>query len=138
MHSAYFTLRDREYGLRHNLLGRRFGAVKLPNRGRHEPEITDPYNQAVFYFHNRITESGSMYFATRTPGHADITVRELVILYPPRAGSAKFSASRACGRGPRPPEPSATRSARSATSSSRPASTNRRPRDAAALRTRAD
>ncbi|WP_327357752.1 hypothetical protein [Streptomyces sp. NBC_01304] len=86
-HSAYFMFRDREYGLRHNLLGRRFGAVKLPNRGRPEPEILnpelDPYDQAVFYFHGRMTDSGAEPFATWTPGHTNITARELIILYTP-------------------------------------------------------
>ncbi|MEV7902100.1 hypothetical protein [Streptomyces anulatus] len=86
--SAYFTFRDREYGVKYNLLDRRFGAVKLSNRGFPEPALHDvddvePYNQAVFYFHNRTTDSGSMYFATWTPGHPDPAARELVILYHP-------------------------------------------------------
>ncbi|PNE43390.1 hypothetical protein [Streptomyces noursei] len=85
---AYFTFRDREYGVRHDLPAGRFGAEKLPNRGRGEPVIRNPeldasYKQAVFYFHTRITESGSRYFATYTPGHADVTDREYVILYTP-------------------------------------------------------
>jgi hypothetical protein len=86
-YSAYFTFRDREYAVQHSPLDRRFGAVKLPNRGRPAPEIGNadlhPYNQAVFYFHGRVTDSGSASFATWTPGHADIADRELVILYTP-------------------------------------------------------
>ncbi|MFV0135563.1 hypothetical protein ACLGIH_20465 [Streptomyces sp. HMX87] len=86
-YSAYFTFRDREYAVQHSMLGRRFGAVKLPNRGRPSPEIInadlDPYNQAVFSFHGRVTESGSEYFAAWTPGHANIPDRELIILYTP-------------------------------------------------------
>lgn len=86
-YSAFFTFRDREYGVRHNLPHFRFGAEKLGNRGRPEPEIIDgdldDYNQAVFYFHNRVTDSGSAYFATWTPGHANIPDRELIILYTP-------------------------------------------------------
>ncbi|MFB7917039.1 hypothetical protein [Streptomyces sp. NPDC056061] len=86
-YAAYFTFRDREYGVRHDLLGGRFGAEKLPNRGRPEPEIIDPYldpyNQAVFYFHGRVTDSGAAYSAHWTPGHANIADRELIILYTP-------------------------------------------------------
>ncbi|NIY68104.1 hypothetical protein SMALB_6186 [Streptomyces malaysiensis] len=86
-YSAYFTFRDREYAVKYNLLDFRFGAVKLPNRGRPEPEIInpdlDPYNQVVFNFHSRMTDSGSEYFATWTPGHANVSDRELVILYTP-------------------------------------------------------
>ncbi|AZM47855.1 hypothetical protein DMB38_20520 [Streptomyces sp. WAC 06738] len=85
-YSAYFTFRDREYGLRHDLPGGRFGAEKLPNRGRPKPEIINPeldYKQAVFYFHGRMTESGSEFFATWTPSHANVTDRELIILYTP-------------------------------------------------------
>ncbi|MFC4498465.1 MULTISPECIES: hypothetical protein [Streptomyces] len=86
-YSAYFTFRDREYAVKYNLLDFRFGAVKLPNRGRPEPEIInpelDPYNQVVFNFHGRMTDSGSEPFATWTPGHANVTDRELIILYTP-------------------------------------------------------
>lgn len=87
-YSAYFTFRDREYGLRHDLPGYRFGAEKLPNRGRPEPEIINPeldgsYKQAAFHFHNRITDSGSQYFATYTPGAPAVRDRENVILYTP-------------------------------------------------------
>ncbi|MFF1693068.1 hypothetical protein ACFVXC_05500 [Streptomyces sp. NPDC058257] len=87
-YSAFFTFRDREYGLRHDLPAGRFGAEKLPNRGRPEPkignrELDDTYKQVVFYFHDRITDSGSSFFATWTPSHADVTARELVILYSP-------------------------------------------------------
>ncbi|MFE5853161.1 hypothetical protein ACFQ61_08065 [Streptomyces sp. NPDC056500] len=87
-YSAHFTFRDREYGLRHDLPGGRIGAEKLPNRGRPEPDIVNPeldgsYKQAVFHFHNLVTDSGSRYFATYTPGHADVTGREHVILYAP-------------------------------------------------------
>ncbi|WP_411087853.1 hypothetical protein [Streptomyces sp. 061-3] len=85
--SAYFTFRDREYAVQYNLLDFRFGAVKLPNRGRPQPEIInpelDPYNQAIFHFHNRVTDSGSAYFATWTPGAPAVTDREHVILYTP-------------------------------------------------------
>ncbi|MEU9050092.1 hypothetical protein AB0D37_06765 [Streptomyces sp. NPDC048384] len=88
--SAYFTFRDREYAVKYNLLDFRFGAVKLTNRGRPEPEIInpelDPYNQAVFYFHGRMTDSGAEPFATWTPGHPNVTDRELVILYTPEGG----------------------------------------------------
>ncbi|MET9360447.1 hypothetical protein ABZX93_06015 [Streptomyces sp. NPDC006632] len=87
-YAAYFTFRDREYGLRHDLPAGRFGAEKLPNRGRPKPalanrELEATYKQVVFYFHNRITDSGSMYFATWTPSYANVTDRELVILYAP-------------------------------------------------------
>lgn len=86
-YAAYFTFRDREYGVRHDLPDGQFRAEKLPNRGRPEPRIGDPdlnpYNQVVFYFHGRTTESGSMYFATWTPSYVDIAARELVILYAP-------------------------------------------------------
>lgn len=85
---AYFTFRDREYGVRHDLPAGRFGAEKLPNRGRPKPDIVNPeldgsYKQAVFHFHNRVTESGSTYFATWTPSHANVTDRELIILFAP-------------------------------------------------------
>ena len=86
-YGAYFTFRDREYAVQHTTLDNQFGAVKLTNRGRPAPEILnpelDPYNQAVIYFHGRMTESGSESFATWTPGHANVTDRELVILYRP-------------------------------------------------------
>lgn len=87
-YSAYFTFGDREYGVRHDLPGGRFGAEKLPNRGRPKPEIVNPeldgsYKQAVFHFHNRVTDSGSAYFATWTPSYADVTARELIPLYTP-------------------------------------------------------
>ncbi|WP_030660796.1 hypothetical protein [Streptomyces rimosus] len=89
-YGAYFTFRDREYAVQHSLLDRRFGAVKLPNRGRPEPVLVnpdlDPYNQAVFRFHGRVNQYGSPYFATWTPGHADVSARELVILYTPEGG----------------------------------------------------
>ncbi|MEU1552214.1 hypothetical protein ABZ517_05755 [Streptomyces scabiei] len=87
-YSAYFTFRDREYGVRHDLPAGRFGAEKLPNRGRPKPDIVNSaldrsYKQAVFHFHNRVTESGSAYFATWTPSQANVTDRELIILYAP-------------------------------------------------------
>ncbi|MFJ4686526.1 hypothetical protein [Streptomyces sp. NPDC088789] len=86
-YAAYFTFRDREYGVRHDLPDGRFGAEKLPNRGRPKPEVInpelDPYNQVVFNFHGRMTDSGSMDFATWTPGHLNIGDRELIILYTP-------------------------------------------------------
>ncbi|WP_030894329.1 hypothetical protein [Streptomyces sp. NRRL F-5053] len=80
--AAYFTFRDREYRLKFDLAGYRMFAEKLENRGRPEPEIINPehretYKQVVFHFYNLITESGSVYFATYTPG------REDVILYAP-------------------------------------------------------
>ncbi|MGW3153779.1 hypothetical protein [Streptomyces sp. NPDC001089] len=91
-YSAFFTFRDREYGVRYELLDFRFGAEKLSNRGRPQPEILnpelDPYNQAVFYFHGRMSDSGAEQFATWTPGHANTTDRELIILYTPE-GSIK-------------------------------------------------
>ncbi|MGW1261259.1 hypothetical protein ACWD7Y_04760 [Streptomyces drozdowiczii] len=86
-YSAFFTFRDREYGLRHDLPGGRFGAEPLPNRGRPKPEVVDgdlrDWNQAAIYFHDRATDSGSEYFATWTPGHAKPSDRELIILYTP-------------------------------------------------------
>lgn len=79
--SAYFTFRDREYAVQHSILGGRFGAVKLPNRGRPSPEKVnadlDPYNQVIFRFHELVTDSGSASFAAWTVG------REDVILYHP-------------------------------------------------------
>ncbi|MFF8283287.1 hypothetical protein ACF06W_11260 [Streptomyces albus] len=87
-YSAYFTFRDREYAVKHNLLDFRFGAVKLPNRGWPEPLTSGPdrdYRQAVFYFHNRVTDSGSKYFATWTPGYVNVADRELIKLYTPES-----------------------------------------------------
>ncbi|MBL1115371.1 hypothetical protein JK364_23660 [Streptomyces sp. 110] len=85
---ATFTFRDREYRLRYDLPGYRIVAEKLPNRGRPEPEIINPeldasYKQVVFNFHGRMTDSGFEQFATWTPSHANVTDRELVILYTP-------------------------------------------------------
>ncbi|MEW1922200.1 hypothetical protein [Streptomyces sp. NPDC088360] len=86
VYCAFFTFRDREYGLTYNEADPRIKAVKLPNRGRPEPEIDNPeldYEQAVFYFHGRMNDSGSEPCAIWTPGHANVTDRELVILYTP-------------------------------------------------------
>ncbi|MDX3020004.1 hypothetical protein [Streptomyces acidiscabies] len=91
-YSAFFTFRGREYGVRHDLPAGRVGAEKLPNRGRPKPNIVNPddsYNQAVFRFHNRFADSGSPYFATWTPGHANITDRELIILHAPEGQIAE-------------------------------------------------
>lgn len=82
MYSAYFTFRDREYGVRHDLPGGRFGAEKRENRGRPLPEIISPelqdrYKQVVFRFYDLINKYEGAYFAAYTPG------REDVILYTP-------------------------------------------------------
>lgn len=86
-YAAFFTFRDREYGVRHDLPAGGIGAEKLPNRGRPEPEIINPdlnsYKQVVFNFHDRVRESGSEWFATWTPGHDSITDRQLIKLYTP-------------------------------------------------------
>jgi hypothetical protein len=80
--AAHFTFRDREYRLKFDLAGYRMFAEKLENRGRPNPETINPeyresYKQVAFHFHRLVTDSGSMYFATYTPGRDD------VILYAP-------------------------------------------------------
>ncbi|MEV6309927.1 hypothetical protein AB0M10_15180 [Streptomyces sp. NPDC051840] len=91
---AFFTFRDREYGVRHDLAAGRFGAEKRPNRGRPAPQLINPgldtYSQAVFHFHDRVTDSGSEWFATWTPGRAAPADRELVILYTPEGQIAEI------------------------------------------------
>ncbi|MCX5103479.1 hypothetical protein [Streptomyces sp. NBC_00439] len=79
---VFFTLNDREYGVKYGLAGHRLLSEKLPNRGYSEPGLVNPehadnYKQVVFHFHNMANRYGSTYFATYTPG------REDVILYAP-------------------------------------------------------
>ncbi|MEU7156000.1 hypothetical protein AB0A98_06085 [Streptomyces chrestomyceticus] len=87
-YSAYFTFRDREYGVRHDLPDFRFGAEKLPNRGRPAPARINlawmcSYKQAVFHFYGLVNRYENRYFATYTPG------REDVILHAPEGQTAE-------------------------------------------------
>lgn len=74
---AYFTFREREYGLKYDLAAHRMAAEKLDNRGRPEPELLDVQygdnpEQVVFRFHNMVNKYESSYFATYTPGREDV------------------------------------------------------------------
>ncbi|MFD7537449.1 hypothetical protein [Streptomyces sp. NPDC059819] len=103
-YSAYFTFRDREYGLRHSMPDGRYGAEALPNRGWPQPSIINPelgsdHQQAVLHFYNRITDSGSQFFATWTPSYTDVADRELIILYTPEGQISEVLRTPACGGG---------------------------------------
>ncbi|MGW6605857.1 hypothetical protein [Streptomyces sp. NPDC055036] len=78
-YSAYFTFRDREYGVRHDLPAGWFGAEKLPNRGwpahvQINSEYAENYRKVLFHFHDRFNRYESSYFATYTPGREDVVL----------------------------------------------------------------